>query len=92
MAEVKTAHTHCHIYQFGIVGHGSCPRGIRPFGDRIGSGEVPSANGVQRSARSLCTDHYVNVKFEPTARSETEPQRGWETLAAAVRWKPARLR
>ena len=79
------------FHQLGSGAHGSRPRGTPSSGDGTGSGEGPSANGVQRTARSLCTDHYGHVEFRPTARSQTEPQRGWETLAAAVRWKPARL-
>ena len=55
----------------------------------VRSGERSSANGVQRTSRSLCTDHYGHVECRPTARSETETQGGWETLAATVRRKPA---
>ena len=43
-------------------------------GDGTGSGEGPSANGVQRTARSLCTNHNGHVEFRPTARPETQPQ------------------
>ena len=58
----------------------ACPRGTRSSGHGTGSGEGPSAHGVQRTARSLCTDHNGHVEFRPIARSETEPQRGWRHL------------
>ena len=60
--------------------------GTRSSGDGTGSGEGPGANRVQRTARSLCTDHYGHVGLRPTARPETEPQGSRKT---ASRWEQA---
>ena len=49
------------FHQLGSGTHGNRPRGTRLSGDGTGSGEGPSANGVQRTARSLCTDHYGHI-------------------------------
>ena len=56
--------------------------------------ELEAVKGLVQTECNALGDFFARTKTAmsgtgPTARPETEPQGSWETLATAVRWKPA---